>query len=46
VPLLRARPGPVLVSLKVSNEIPPVFPRVRDGVWFKCRFRQALLGHL
>lgn len=46
VSVLRKSAGPVLVSLKVSNEIAPVFPRVRDGVWFKCRFRQALLGHL
>ncbi len=44
IPLLRTAPGPVFATLKVKNDIPPVFPRIRDGVWIKGRFRQALLG--
>lgn len=44
--MLREAPGPVLVSLKVDNDIPPVFPRIRDGVWLKAEFRRNLLGHI
>lgn len=43
-PLVRTAPGPVFATLKVSSEIGPLFPRNRDGVWQKSRFRQALLG--
>lgn len=46
VPVLRRHPGPVLAVLKVSSEIPPVFPRIRDGVWLKGQFRHTLLGHI
>lgn len=43
-PLVRGASGPVLVLLKVSNEIGPLFPRNRDGVLQKAQFRRALLG--
>lgn len=43
-PLAREAEGPVFVSLKVSNETGPLFPRSRDGVLQKARFRKALLG--
>lgn len=43
--LVRSVKGPVLVTLKVSTDVGPLFPRNRDGVWAKCQFRQALLGH-
>jgi thiamine pyrophosphate-dependent acetolactate synthase large subunit-like protein len=46
IPVLREGRGPVFVTLKVTNDIPPVFARIRDGVWIKGRFRQALLGHI
>lgn len=45
-PLLRAAPGPVLATLKVSSETGSLFPRNRDGVWQKGQFRRALLGHV
>jgi thiamine pyrophosphate-dependent acetolactate synthase large subunit-like protein len=43
-PLIRTAPGPVFATLKVSNEVGPLFPRNRDGVWQKGQFRRALLG--
>lgn len=43
--LVRSAKGPVLVTLKVSTEVGPLFPRNRDGVWAKGQFRNALLGH-
>ena len=43
-PLVRAAPGPVFVTLKVSSEVGPLFPRNRDGVLQKAQFRKALLG--
>ena len=45
-PLIRSAPGPVFATLKVSNEIGPLFPRNRDGVWQKGQFRRALLGRV
>jgi hypothetical protein len=45
IPLLREVPGPTFVTLKVTSEIGPLFPRNRDGVWQKNQFRTALLGH-
>ncbi len=44
IPLLREVPGPTFVTLKVTSEIGPLFPRNRDGVWQKNQFRTALLG--
>lgn len=38
--------GPVLVTLKVSTDVGPLFGRTRDGVWLKGQFRKALLGRL
>ena len=46
VPALRSGKGPVFATLKVASDIPPVFPRIRDGVWLKCEFRRRLLGHI
>jgi thiamine pyrophosphate-dependent acetolactate synthase large subunit-like protein len=43
-PLVRSAPGPVFVTLKVSSEVGPLFPRNRDGVLQKAQFRRALLG--
>lgn len=43
---LRNAEGPCFVSLKVENNIPPLFSRIRDGVWNKGKFRMALLGHV
>lgn len=45
-PLIRSAPGPVFATLKVSNDIGPLFPRNRDGVWQKGQFRRALLGRV
>jgi thiamine pyrophosphate-dependent acetolactate synthase large subunit-like protein len=45
-PLICAAPGPVFATLKVTSEIGPLFPRIRDGVWQKGQFRRALLGHI
>lgn len=45
VPILRTAPGPNFVTLKVTSENGPLFPRNRDGVWQKNQFRTALLGH-
>ncbi|MBP1888186.1 thiamine pyrophosphate-dependent enzyme [Sinorhizobium mexicanum] len=45
-PLIHSAPGPVFVTLKVSNEVGELFPRNRDGVWQKGQFRRALLGHV
>ena len=46
VPLIKGGKGPLLVSLKVDNNSPPLFARERDGVYLKTRFRQALLGRI
>jgi thiamine pyrophosphate-dependent acetolactate synthase large subunit-like protein len=44
VPILREAAGPNFVTLKVTSEVGPLFPRNRDGVWQKNQFRTALLG--
>jgi len=46
IPLVKSGKGPILITLKVANDTPPVFPRQRDGVYLKTRFRQALLGRI
>lgn len=43
-PRVRTGAGPILISLKVTTEIGPLFARNRDGVWQKGQFRKALLG--
>lgn len=46
VPVFRTAAGPLLITLKVDNNSPPLFARQRDGVYLKTRFRQGLLGHI
>ena len=44
LPLVRSRPGPVFVNLKVSPAQPPMTLPMRDGPYIRSRFRDALLG--
>ena len=44
LPLLRAGKGPVFAAIKVSDKQDPMVLPVRDGVYIKHRFREALLG--
>ena len=44
LPLLRAGRGPVFAAIKISDKQDPMVLPVRDGVYIKHRFRDALLG--
>jgi thiamine pyrophosphate-dependent acetolactate synthase large subunit-like protein len=44
LPMIRSKPGPVFVNLKVSAAQPPMTLPMRDGPYIRSRFRDALLG--
>jgi thiamine pyrophosphate-dependent acetolactate synthase large subunit-like protein len=46
IPILYEQTGPVLVNIKVKDELLPMTLPPRDGPLLKHRFRENLLGHM